>query len=165
VFRRRRREDAAQPGFDDEAAQDDLDFQDGPDFPDDLAGTEGAASRGDLSRESGDSGDLSSAKGPWDAAERFPEQERMDFGSLLVPVRDGFDVQVFVSEDEGISIAVVHEDSGLQLQPFAAPRSSGLWHEVRPEIADEVVKAGALAPGTSVSVTLPSEPVLIAPRS
>jgi hypothetical protein len=26
-------------------------------------------------------------------------------------------------------------------------------------------EAGALAPGTSVSVTLPSEPVLIAPRS
>lgn len=80
--------------------------------------------------------------GPWDGAGDYPESERIDFGSLLVPVRDGYDVQVFVSEEEGISVAVVHEDSGLQLQPFAAPRSAGLWHEVMPEIADEVAKAG-----------------------
>jgi hypothetical protein len=80
--------------------------------------------------------------GPWDSASEYPDSERIDFGSLLVPVRDGYDVQIFVSEEEGISIAVVHGDSGLQLQPFAAPRSSGLWHEVLPEIADEVASAG-----------------------
>jgi len=80
--------------------------------------------------------------GPWDGASEYPEAERIDFGSLLVPVREGYDVQVFLSEEEGISIAVVRGDSGLQLQPFAAPRSSGLWHEVLPEIAEEVEKAG-----------------------
>jgi uncharacterized protein DUF3710 len=80
--------------------------------------------------------------GPWDSASDYPEHERIDFGSLLVPVREGYDVQVFLSEEEGISIAVVRGDSGLQLQPFAAPRSSGLWHEVLPEIAEEVAKAG-----------------------
>ncbi len=82
------------------------------------------------------------SEGPWDSASEYPATDRIDFGSLLVPVRDGFDVQVFMSEEEGISIAVVHGDSGLQLQPFAAPRSAGLWHEVLPEIADEVAKAG-----------------------
>jgi hypothetical protein len=80
--------------------------------------------------------------GPWDSASDYPEAERIDFGSLLVPVREGYDVQVFLSEEEGISIAVVSGDSGLQLQPFAAPRSSGLWQEVLPEIAEEVAKAG-----------------------
>lgn len=85
---------------------------------------------------------MSRSDGPWDAASGYPEAERFDFGSLLVPVREGFDVQVFVSEEQGVSIAVIHGDSGLQLQPFAAPRSSGLWHEVLPEIADEVAKAG-----------------------
>jgi Protein of unknown function (DUF3710) len=73
--------------------------------------------------------------GPWDGASDYPSTERIDFGSLLVPVREGYDVQVFLSEEDGISIAVVRGDSGLQLQPFAAPRSSGLWHEVLPEIA------------------------------
>jgi len=85
---------------------------------------------------------VSRSAGPWDAASGYPDAERFDFGSLLVPVREGFDVQVFVSEDQGVSIAVVHDDSGLQLQPFAAPRSSGLWHEVLPEIEAEVAKAG-----------------------
>lgn len=66
----------------------------------------------------------------------------MDFGSLLVPVRDGYDIQVMMSEEEGISVAVVHGDSGMQLQPFAAPRNSGIWHEVLPEIAQEVANAG-----------------------
>jgi hypothetical protein len=85
---------------------------------------------------------MTRSAGPWDGAGEYPDGERIDFGSLLVPVREGFDVQVFVSEDDGISIAVVNGDSGLQLQPFAAPRSSGLWHEVLPEIGQEVAKAG-----------------------
>jgi hypothetical protein len=96
--------------------------------------------------------------GPWDSASEYPAAERIDFGSLLVPVRDGFDVQVFVSEEEGISIAVVHQDSGLQLQPFAAPRSAGLWHEVLPEIAEEVGRAG----GTSAEQDGPFGPELAA---
>jgi hypothetical protein len=96
--------------------------------------------------------------GPWDGASEYPDSERIDFGSLLVPVRDGYDVQVFVSEEEGISIAVVHGDSGLQLQPFAAPRSAGLWHEVMPEIAEEVAKAG----GQSSEQDGPFGPELVA---
>jgi hypothetical protein len=83
--------------------------------------------------------------GPWDGSSDYPDGERIDFGCLLVPVREGFDVQVFVSEEDGISIAVVSGESGLQLQPFAAPRSSGLWHEVLPEIRQEVAKAGGMS--------------------
>jgi hypothetical protein len=88
---------------------------------------------------------MARSAGPWDGASDYPEGERIDFGSLLVPVREGFDVQVFVSEEDGISIAVVSGESGLQLQPFAAPRSSGLWHEVLPEIGQEVAKAGGMS--------------------
>lgn len=101
---------------------------------------------------------MTRSAGPWDGAGDYPEGERIDFGSLLVPVREGFDVQVFVSEEEGISIAVVSGDSGLQLQPFAAPRSSGLWHEVLPEIVQEVAKAG----GQSVEQDGPFGPELLA---
>lgn len=82
------------------------------------------------------------AAGPWDSVGGYPDHARMDFGSLLVPVKDGYDIQVMMSDEEGISIAVVHGDSGIQLQPFAAPRNAGLWHEVLPEIAQEVAKAG-----------------------
>ena len=37
---------------------------------------------------------------------------------------------------------MVRGDSGLQLQAFAAPKTSGLWDEVRHEIAEEIVKSG-----------------------
>jgi hypothetical protein len=82
------------------------------------------------------------SEGPWDSADSYPEAERIDLGCLLVPVREGTDVQIGFSEEAGISIAVVSGDSALQLLPFAAPRSSGLWHEVVDEIAGEVASAG-----------------------
>jgi Protein of unknown function (DUF3710) len=84
----------------------------------------------------------SQSAGPWDGAAGYPEAERMDFGSLLVPVREGFDIQVNLDDQAGMWIAVVRQDSALQLQAFAAPKTSGLWDEVRAEIAAEVTKAG-----------------------
>jgi len=71
-----------------------------------------------------------------------PPAERIDFGSLLVPVTDGCDVQVSMADDQAAWITVVHGDSGLQLQAFAAPKTGGLWADVRQEIAAEVAKAG-----------------------
>jgi Protein of unknown function (DUF3710) len=128
VFRRRRRGDAAQPELGDDAAQGELNSDDtdlGGDGPDD-----------------GDGGPAGSGGGPWDGSGDFPEQERMDFGSLLIPVREGFEVQINMAEDQGVWIAVLRGESGLQLQAFAAPKTSGLWDEVRQEIAEEVIKSG-----------------------
>ena len=78
------------------------------------------------------------AAGPWDVAADYPDGERIDCGSLLIPVRDGFDVQINVAEEQGFWVAVVHGESGMQLQAFAAPRSGGLWDEVRREIAENI---------------------------
>jgi hypothetical protein len=141
VFRRRRRQDAAQPGFDDDAARDDLETQGGRDFPDELADS-GEAEYDDLNAPDSDDDRGGRATGPWDAAERFPELERMDFGSMHVPVREGLEVQINMAEDQGVWIAVLRGENGLQLQAFAAPKTSGLWDEVRQEIADEVAKSG-----------------------
>src|SRR6185437_1404517 len=93
-------------------------------------------------RDSAQAGPGMQDSGPWDAATGFPEGDRMDFGSLLVPVRDGFDIQVNLDEEAGIWIAVVHGDSALQLQAFAAPKRSGIWDDVREEIIGEVQKSG-----------------------
>jgi hypothetical protein len=82
------------------------------------------------------------SEGPWDSAAEFPGAERVDLGCLLVPISDGTDVQIGFAPEMGYSIAVVAGQSALQLQPFAAPRTSGLWQEVRPEIAREVAEAG-----------------------
>jgi uncharacterized protein DUF3710 len=80
--------------------------------------------------------------GPWDGADDFPEAERLDLGCVQVPVGEGANVQLAFSEETGVTLAVVAGDSALQLQAFAAPRSSGLWEKVRPEIAAEVARAG-----------------------
>ncbi len=68
--------------------------------------------------------------------------ERIDFGSLHVPVAEGCEVQVSMADEQAAWITVVHGDSGLQLQAFAAPKTGGLWADVRAEIAEEVAKAG-----------------------
>ena len=80
--------------------------------------------------------------GPWDGAGSVPPGERMDFGSLLVPAAEGLDIQVNMAEDTGVWIAIVRGDSALQLQAFAAPKTSGLWDEVRLEITEEIANAG-----------------------
>jgi Protein of unknown function (DUF3710) len=79
--------------------------------------------------------------GPWDVNDDVPEADRIDFGSLRVPVREGFEVQVSMAEDQPAWVTVVSGDSGLQLQAFAAPKTGGLWADVRQEIAEEVAKA------------------------
>src|SRR5262249_59951342 len=80
--------------------------------------------------------------GRWESAESSPPRARIDFGSMLVPAADGIDIQISMAEDQGIWITALHRGSELQLQAFAAPKSSGLWDEVREEIAAEVAKAG-----------------------
>jgi hypothetical protein len=170
VFRRRRREDADQAGrasgteqdeLDDEFAEPDEDLLEDPELdeyeleedPDEEDPDEGDRPSGpgeDLGdpatwtrlRDSAQDGPGMQDSGPWDAATGFPEGDRMDFGSLLVPVREGFDIQVNLDEEAGIWIAVVHGDSALQLQAFAAPKRSGIWDDVREEIVAEVEKSG-----------------------
>jgi hypothetical protein len=86
--------------------------------------------------------------GPWDGAEPYPRGNRVDFGSLLVPVRQGMEIRINLADAvTGVSVDIVSGDmlrggSFLQLQAFAAPKRSGLWDEVRLEIIAEVAKAG-----------------------
>ena len=96
------------------------------------------------------------AQGPWDVADDLPAGERIDCGSLLIPVREEFDVQINVAEELGAWVAIVHGESGMQLQAFAAPRSGGLWEDVRGEIAANIAEAG----GSSQEVAGPNGPEL-----
>jgi hypothetical protein len=137
VFRRRRREDA-EPGYDSDTGQDDPEFYDDPDeLDEDEDAAYGAQAAGS---GSGDGWDQQS--GPWDGAGSFPERDRIDFGSLLVPVQPGIEVEVKVAEGVGVWITLRRGDSAIELMAFAAPKTSGLWNEVRQEFADEVAKSG-----------------------
>lgn len=85
--------------------------------------------------------------GPWDitgAPERDPG--RLDLGSMHVPVLPDIDVRLEVSpEGDVVAATFVHTDSALQLNVFAAPRSEGIWEEIRAEIISALAESGGQA--------------------
>jgi hypothetical protein len=95
-----------------------------------------------LAGEAAEESDEYIVAGPWDVNDDVPQADRIDFGCLQVPVAEGCEVQVSMADDQPAWITVVRGDSGLQLQAFAAPKTDGLWADVRQEIAAEVAKAG-----------------------
>jgi hypothetical protein len=107
---------------------------------------------------------LGGAMGPWDVSEPHPELPRVDLGSLQVPVLEGTDIQLVFAEQHGAWVTVRHQLSELQLQAFAAPKRSGLWDEVRAEIAAEIAGAGGRSGeregpfGTELIAEVPAEP-------
>lgn len=87
------------------------------------------------------------ATGPWDSTEEAPEIKRMDLGSMKVPMEQGTEIQVNVAQDKQgkqkiIGVTLVRGKTLLQVQPFAAPKSSGLWDEMREELREQVTKQG-----------------------
>ena len=95
-----------------------------------------------LADEAAEESDDYIVAGPWDVNDDVPQADRIDFGCLQVPVAEGCEVQVSMADDQPAWITVVRGESGLQLQAFAAPKTDGLWADVRQEIAAEVAKAG-----------------------
>ncbi|KAB1646299.1 MULTISPECIES: DUF3710 domain-containing protein [unclassified Pseudoclavibacter] len=79
-------------------------------------------------------------QGPFDFGEFTASQPLIDFGSILLPPRPGLTIRVEVEEPSKRPVAVTFEDEGtqLQVQAFAAPRSEGLWHEVREQITQQL---------------------------
>jgi len=120
----------------------------------------------DLAAEAGDegAGEVARGTGPWDAAEPHTELQRVDLGSLQVPVMAGMDIQLVFAEQHGAWVTVRHELSELQLQAFAAPKRDSLWDDVRTEIAAEITAAGGMSAeqsgpfGTELLAHVPAEP-------
>ena len=87
-------------------------------------------------------------QGPWDV-EDLPaddELQRLDLGGLQVPVPPGIEVRVDVNgEGEVVAATLVHQGSSMQVNVFAAPKRSGIWDEVRAEIAASLVASGGQA--------------------
>ncbi len=81
--------------------------------------------------------------GPYDIADA-PAGDRLDLGSMQVPAVEGVEVRVHADPDGAIhQVVLVHGDSALQLGVFAAPRSEGIWDEVRADIRKELRNDGA----------------------
>ncbi|UJP39185.1 DUF3710 domain-containing protein [Cellulomonas palmilytica] len=87
------------------------------------------------------------AHGPWDAADEATALPRLDLGALHIPGVPGMELRMEVDKTtNAVSAAAVSIDgSTLQLQAYAAPRSEGIWDEIRQEIQQSVVQQGGAA--------------------
>ncbi len=82
--------------------------------------------------------------GPWDSTEA-PEDgvARIDFGAMQVPTLPDVEVRVEAAQTgEVTAVLLLNGGSGLQLGVFAAPRSEGIWAEIRTEIGESIVTEG-----------------------
>ncbi|MFC7406108.1 DUF3710 domain-containing protein [Georgenia alba] len=82
--------------------------------------------------------------GPHDVADVPDLGSRVDLGALRVPARPGMQVRLEVEKRtrNAVALTVAAAGSAMQLQVFAAPRSAGIWDELREEIAESVAKQG-----------------------
>ncbi|WP_314192529.1 DUF3710 domain-containing protein [uncultured Arthrobacter sp.] len=80
------------------------------------------------------------SNGPFDVSEISSRDGYVDLGALLIAPRDGLQLRLEVEEATQRVVAVTMdlEGSSLQLQAFAAPRSEGLWDEIREQIGQSV---------------------------
>lgn len=82
--------------------------------------------------------------GPLDDSEAGAVKPSVNLGSIRIEPRRGMQLRLEVEKSTQRVIAVTLEFDGstLQIQPFAAPRSSGLWHGIRAQIVDQISTQG-----------------------
>ena len=63
----------------------------------------------------------------------------MDLGAIKVPVRKNvsYRLEQEQAKNKVFAVSAVHDNSTLQLQAFAAPRSGGQWDEIREEMFEQ----------------------------
>ena len=145
LFGRKRAADAAEP------PQAGTEVDGIPDAqPSDASATEMAVEADDWEPET----PFSRLRGPFDRSESAPEDTRVDLGSLWVAVVPG--VQIALQVDEStqtpVGVQLSQAGSGAYLQVYAAPRTEGIWPEIRAEVAQSVVAEGGRAEVVSGSL-------------
>jgi hypothetical protein len=84
------------------------------------------------------------AAGPFDVSEISSRDGYVDLGALLITPSEGLQLRLEVEEATQRVVAVTMDLNGssLQLQAFAAPKSEGLWDEIREQIGQSVGSQG-----------------------
>jgi hypothetical protein len=99
-------------------------------------------------------------RGPLDESEANPARPYIDLGGVRILPREGLQLRLEVEEGTGrvVAVGLDYGASSLQVQPFAAPRSSGLWHEIRTQLNEQILSQG----GSTRQVPGPFGPELVA---
>jgi hypothetical protein len=85
--------------------------------------------------------------GPWDADEVSDDITRVDLGAVRLPGVQGMELRMEIDKatDTVSAASILLDGSSLQVQAFAAPRTEGIWREVRVELAEGIRSAGGSA--------------------
>lgn len=83
-------------------------------------------------------------EGPLDVEEANPVRPYVDLGGVKILPRPELGLRLEIEEGSKrvVAVALDYADSTLQVQPFAAPRSSGLWNEIREQIIEQISRQG-----------------------
>ena len=82
--------------------------------------------------------------GPFDITEQRTGSSYIDLGGLLVKSNPGLNLRLEVDQKTQQVIAVTLQlgEGTLQVQAFAAPKSRGIWDEIRKELSESVRRQG-----------------------
>lgn len=82
--------------------------------------------------------------GPFDESEANPVRPYIDLGAIKILPREGLNLRLEVEEQTQriVAVGLDYAESTLQVQPFAAPRTSGLWDETRAQIQEQIAQQG-----------------------
>lgn len=104
--------------------------------------------------------------GPFDDTEANPVRPYIDLGGIKVLPREGLNIRLEVEESTKRVIAANLDfaDSSVQVQPFSATRTEGMWHEVRSRIEAQIaeqggttaLRYGALGPELLAQIPVPA---------
>ncbi|MFT0848505.1 DUF3710 domain-containing protein [Actinomycetaceae bacterium L2_0104] len=103
--------------------------------------------------------------GPWDELDHPDRGELLDAGALWLPTIQGATIQFSVDQRRKIVLGAVYikNNSALQLQAFAAPKSAGLWDDIRAELISAIAAQGGRSRqvdgeyGPEVLATMPTQ--------
>ncbi|WP_314686654.1 DUF3710 domain-containing protein [uncultured Bifidobacterium sp.] len=131
VFSDEEDDEGSEDDEDDLLSDEDVD-EDGQDDPFPVEPSEEYEDRGDL-------------YGPWDLdEENAPDDgEYLDLGGYLLPVLPGMELRVKAARatKQVLGCIVTFGRSSLEIEPFAAPKTLGLWDDVRADLLDGNEKA------------------------
>lgn len=104
----------------------------------------GSAAEPIAEADAGDEEDVVS-RGPFDSEEEPSDQvERLDLGSVRLPVPEGSQLQVEVDPAGPVrAVHLVTQVGRLTVSAFAAPKTSELWPDISRELTEQLRKDGA----------------------
>jgi hypothetical protein len=93
---------------------------------------------------------MSRSRGPFDRSEVDGLDGRLDLGALWLTGIPGMELRLEVEQESQslVGVTAVLGESAVQLQAFAAPRSEGIWDDIRTEIAASITSQGGTADKT-----------------